>query len=329
MGEDAGTAAYPPPLPRRFLLPRYWPHWLALGLLWLTGRLPRRWRFRLGAALGRQFLDRNRKRREIVRTNLSWAFPAQGPAERQRMQGEFAAWLGRSYLDFGEFWWSRRDRYQAAIAFEGVERVEAALAAGERVILLVPHSLSMDVGGLALSLRLPLMTFANAMRDPFLEWVMASRRGRFGCEVYPRERGIRTLIRAMKGGRALFFPCDEDPGRRQAEARFAPFFGIPKATLTSPVRLARLTGARLYPCTCYYDEATDRYRARVGEPLDHIPSDDPDADAAAVSAALEQAIRLAPAQYLWTQRLFQTRPDGSPPPYRMKHAPGSGHRDTP
>jgi len=44
---------------------------------------------------------------------------------------------------------------------------------------------------------------------------------------------------------------------------------------------------------------------------------------------LEKLIRLAPDQYMWSLRLFQTRPDGSPPPYAMKGKPGSGPRPRP
>lgn len=317
---------YPPPLPRAYLGPRYWPLWLGFGLLWLLGHLPRRLRHLLGEGVGRLALRRNAKRRAIVETNLEWCFPEWDAARREQTLWRFAGQLGRSYLEFGFFWWCSREAFLRRVDFEGEEEIERLMAAGEQVVLVTPHSLAMDIGGMALSLRLPLVTFANDMRNPLLAWMVARQRGRFGCQIIPRSRGIRPAVKSLKSGRVLYFPSDEDQGERDAETVFAPFFGIAKSTLTSPWRLARIGGARVLACNTYFDVARRRYVVRITPPL---AADGDSGQAAALNAAFEGLIRLAPEQMLWSLRLFQTRPDGSPPPYTMKGKPGSGPRPRP
>ncbi|MEE8210306.1 MAG: hypothetical protein V3T85_00150, partial [Acidiferrobacterales bacterium] len=49
--------------------------------------------------------------------------------------------------------------------------------------------------------------------------------------------------------------------------------------------------------------------------LAEFPTGDPNKDAARMNAALEQSIRDAPEQYMWTLKLFKTRPDNGPSPY--------------
>lgn len=318
---------YPPPLPRRLLGPAHWGSWLAVALLWLLGRLPARLRHRLGGAIGGMMLARSAKRREIVNLNLAWCFPQQGEAQRHATAHAFGRWLGHSFIEFGFLWWSSRHRLMRRVRFEGLEPLERALAEGERVILFTLHTLSMDIGGVALSTRVPLTTFANSMRNPLLEWLMASRRARFGCHIYARDEGIRGVIGELKGGRVLFFPCDEDQGERHAETVYAPFFGVQKATLTSPLRLARLCRARLMPCTTWFDEGRGEYVVKLYAPLQL--SGETQSDAALLNRAFEAAIGEAPAQYLWSQRLFTSRPDAAPAPYTMKGKPGSGPRPRP
>lgn len=325
MGRAAHS--YPPPLSARLLAPKHWGSWLVVPPLWLLGRLPARLRWWLGERFGNLLLERNAKRRKIVSLNLEWCFPQLDEVARQGLMHQFSGWLGRSYLEFGFLWWATSWRFARRVRFEGLELLQQKLDAGERVILFTLHTVAMDIGGVALSTRVPLTTFANRMRDPLLEWFMASRRGRFGCVIHSRDEGVRGVISEVKQGRVLFFPCDEDQGERQAETVFAPFFGVPKSTLTSPMRLARLCRARLMPCTTWFDEASGQYVVKLYPALEL--QGDSEADAAQLNHAFEVAINEAPAQYLWSQRLFISRPDGAPPPYTMKGKPGSGPRPRP
>lgn len=304
---------YPPPLPRRFLAPRYWGVWLGVGLHALLGQLPTLLRRGLGAWLGGRSYRRNGKRSGIARLNLAWSFNHWDEARREAVLRESFRSQGAALADFGLFWWAGRRRFFSRIVIEGEQHLADTLSAGERAILVTVHSHGMDFGGIALSGRWPLVTYANRMRNPLIEWLMSHRRTRFGCLLYTREEGMRPVIREVKAGRVFFYPVDEDG--HGGEAVFAPFFGVPKSTLTAPFRLARLCQARLIPCTTWYRASDRRYVVQILPPLEGVPSGDHEADARRLNAAFEELVMLAPEQYMWGQRMFQTRPDGGERPY--------------
>ena len=60
---------------------------------------------------------------------------------------------------------------------------------------------------------------------------------------------------------------------------FAPFFGIPTATLPVVGRIARMTDAKVMPVVCELDNR-GRYHVTIGPPLSGFPSGDIEADAA-------------------------------------------------
>jgi KDO2-lipid IV(A) lauroyltransferase len=47
-------------------------------------------------------------------------------------------------------------------------------------------------------------------------------------------------------------------------------------------------------------------------PWANYPTDDPEADTAAMNLYLESFIRRAPEQYYWVHKRFKTRPEGEP-----------------
>jgi KDO2-lipid IV(A) lauroyltransferase len=315
------------PFQRQFLAPRYWPTWLGLGLLWLLIWLPASWRQGLGRFLGRQLLGRNRKRREIVKTNLAWCLPELA-AQHEQLIDRYFGYAGQMLLDLGFFWWASRERMLQQIELEGLEHIDRERQQGHHVITITPHMLALDFGGLAIAAyHGHTLYFAHQARNPLLDAVMTRGRSRYGALKVNREGGMRPIIRYLRNGRAMYIIVDEDLGQEGSE--FAPFFGIAKATLTSPARMARMGRAVVIPCTTYFRLETGRYVMKMLPPLQGFPSGDDLADAQQMNRVLEQMIRLAPEQYMWSLRLFQTRPDGLPPPYRMKGKPGSGPRPRP
>ncbi len=316
-----------PPFEWRLLAPRLWPTWLALVLFWLLAYLPPLRRL-LARGLGALVYANNRKRRAIVETNLEWCFPEKSDDERARIAREYFRYYVQVILDTGLFWWAGERRFRRNIVLQGDEQLARDIEAGERIIVVTCHTLPLDRGGVAFSADYPFQTFVNRSRNPVIDWVSARRRARFDGLVFPRDGGIRPVVRALKQGHALYILTDEDLGPEASV--FAPFFGIPRATLTTPGRIARMTGAKVYTSITYYDEASRRYVVKIEPALEGFPSGDELADATRLNGVIEEMIRsTAPEQYMWSLRLFQTLPDGSPPPYTMKGKPGSGPRPRP
>lgn len=308
---DAGASA---PLPRSLLHPRHWPAWLGLGAFSLALLLPRRLRDGAAALAGELRYRTNARRRGIVELNLDYCFPALTPGERRaRARAHFRAYA-RAMANQPAIWWDRRRRIpRERCDIDGLEHVHAARADGRPVILLVAHTVVVEIGGIGLSRELPVAAVANELRDPVLDWVVQRARARYGFGVHPRSAGLRPALRDLRAGRALFYSADEDLGARNSV--FVPFFGHPKATLATLGRLAGAVDAVVLPVYPTYDAAAGRYRVYVRAPLAGFPSGDAETDARAMNRALEECIPLAPAQYLWSFRLFRTRADGTRMPY--------------
>lgn len=316
---SAGSEAYRAPLTRAHFMPRHWGTWLGLGLLWLLHRLPRAVVRALAPVLAGLLRHGSPKRRRIARLNLAWCFPQLAEAEREQWLREHYATAAQSLLDYGLLWFGSPGTHATRIRIEGAEQYERLREQGIPVIVLAPHSVALDHGGLRMSQLYDGVSFAKPMRNPVVEWINHRSRTRYSGDIYTREQGLRPAIRQIRKGRFFYYLPDEDLGAEGAV--FVDFFGVPKATLTALGRLAGLTRAAVLPSYAWYDADTDQYVLTLWPPLADLPSGDPVLDARRMNAAVEQAVRTAPAQYLWTLRLFRTRPDGAPNPYR---APETG-----
>jgi KDO2-lipid IV(A) lauroyltransferase len=99
------------------------------------------------------------------------------------------------------------------------------------------------------------------------------------------------------------------------DAAFVPFFGHPAATLLAPSRLARSLNMIVQPVVAEILPGGQGWRVRFLPAWEGWPTDNPEADAAAMNRFIEAQIRLLPEQYLWVHKRFKTRPPGQPSLY--------------
>jgi lauroyl/myristoyl acyltransferase len=269
----------------------------------------------LGGWLGDQFRTRNQKRRRIVEVNLSLCFPELTAAERERLMVEHFRAYGCGVLDMGLMLWGSEKRLRKLIDLEGYEE-HCRLVASERVLLIAWHLTTMEITSAILSVTGPAVSMMKPISNPLLTWLVArGRRHRADIVVVTRDAGFRPLIRGIRSGRQGYLFPDEDFGESGPEVVFVPFFGVQRALITSPSRIARAARARVSVCASQLDRTTGRYRCTVTPPLEGVTGEDVEADLRAISAAMEGLIQRAPEQYLWTFRWFRTRPDGGESPY--------------
>ena len=151
-------------------------------------------------------------------------------------------------------------------------------------------------------------------RDALLNWFINKGRMRFGARLLTRKQGMRPVLRGLRQGTAFYYIPDEDFGPKRSV--FAPFFGIPTATLPTLARLAAIADAVVIPLFVRMLPGGDGYEMVLSAPLQDFPSDNPVVDAARMNRVLEASIRKVPEQYMWTLKLFKTRPVNVPSPYR-------------
>ena len=285
-----------------------------LVLVWLLHLLPLSLQSAMGRGLGRVMHALAHGRRRVALRNVELCLPELGTAERQALVREHFQWLARSLLERAVLWYASPERLKRLIQVEG--DVHLAETSELPVMWLVPHFLAVDVAGAATQLFQTRMVcnVYTAQSNPVLDRALKHGRGRFGrAEMFTRQQSALPLVRAIKRGSAFFNPSDMDFGLR--DAAFVPFFGQQAATLLAPSRLARSLGMRVQPVVAETLPGGQGWRVRFLPPWDHWPTDDAEADAAAMNRWIESEIRRCPAQYLWVHKRFKTRPPGSPSLY--------------
>jgi KDO2-lipid IV(A) lauroyltransferase len=305
----AGPRAKGPrePLPRALLAPRHWPAWLGVGLLVAVAWLPWPVQRAAGAALGALGFALARRRRRWAATNLALCFPGLDEDARRRLLRASFRSLGVGLVEFTRAWWGPLGGLAAASRIDGIERLEAALAAGRGVILISGHFHTLEVCGRILTTRVPVAGLYRRHRGPVMEWAVRRGRLRYASAMYAREE-LRPAVRHLKSGGVLWYAPDQDMLGR--DAVFAPFFGIPAQTITATHQLARLTGAAVFGFFHRRRDDGAGYVIRIEGPIEDFPGADAAIDAARINALIEAMVREAPAEYLWVHRRFKRRPDG-------------------
>lgn len=252
-------------------------------------------------------------RRRVTLTNLALCFPDASPAWRKRIaRGHFRAFV-RSFIDRFAFWYGSPERIRSLCAVEGYAHLEAHR--GQPVILLAPHFVGMDAGGVRISLDITMASMFALQKSRAFTEVMTHGRSRFnGARMLLRNDGLRPAVRVLRDRVPFYFLPDMDLGAR--DAVFVPFFGVPAATVTSVARLARITRAVVIPCVTRMTDAG--YVATLYPPWEDYPGEDIVAATRRVNAFIEERVREMPEQYLFSHKRFKTRPEGEPDLYRRE-----------
>lgn len=303
----------PPPTFRPALLaPRHWPAWFGLALIRIANLLPLRAMFALGRGIGHLAPLALPVRRRVVARNLELCFPELDAAARARIAESTLHDTGLMLAEFALAWMGSRARLaRLRVRFDDWDNLAAAHADGRGVLLFGGHFSHLELCARLVAERVPLAGMYREHDDAAFEWAIRRARLRYASAMFRRDE-IRASVRHLRNGGLLWYAPDQD--MRGKDIVFAPFFGVPAATITATHHLARMSGARVVPFF-HRREPDGSYVIRIGKPLEGFPGPDPAADTARVNACIEAMVREAPAQYLWLHKRFKTRPPGQPSVY--------------
>ncbi|MGE0624993.1 MAG: lipid A biosynthesis lauroyl acyltransferase [Pseudomonadales bacterium] len=287
---------------------RVWPTWLVVGFAWLVARLPLTVIRFLAGALGRLLYALGRHRRHITLTNLRLCFPDLPDTEREALARASFVHTAWGALETMIVWLNPGRDLSPQISVEGGEHLAEARAQGRGVILLGGHFSVIDIMGPAMApFDVDVVYAAN--RNPVWEWLQVRGRRRYFDGVIERA-DTRSMLRRLKAGRTFWYAADQDYGRKRSV--FAPFFGIPTASVRATAQLARFNGSPVLLISTWRDIASLTWHAKIHPLITGYPTGDDVADAARINGVIEEAIRRHPEQYLWMHRRFKTRPEGEP-----------------
>jgi len=284
-----------------------------VGTFCLIGFLPFPLLWALGMGIGHLGYFLAGTRRRVTLRNLARCFPELTERARGRLAARHFGYLGVAACTQGLVWVSSRRRLARIVKLRHRERTDELLRNRRNLILMVPHFMGLELGGVALTaLICPVSYMYQKIRNPVIDDQMRRGRSRFGAVSVERSEDLRRLVWEVRQGTPLFYLPDQDPGHRGI---FVPFCGTATATVPMLSRFARLGAAQVIPIHTRYLPWGRGLELTFDPPLAPFPTDDQTADTTLMNRTIEARIRTTPAQYFWVHRRFKTRPPGEPPIY--------------
>ena len=287
--------------------------WLFLWALRILAFMPRPISWGSCNLVGAMAYRVAHERRRIALANLAICFAAWPEEKRIGIAKDHFKCYARAFLDRFVFWFGSPKTLRSWVHLEGFENLEAHR--GKPVILLAPHFLGLEAGGMRIQLETRVSNIYSRQSNAELDrWILQGRK-RFNDPILlMRSEGVARAVRWLKRGVPFHYSPDMDLGGR--ESIFVPFFGVPTATITALVRMARATDAVVVPLVTRM--TAQGYVATFYPGWTH-PDDDAletvEQGVIRMNQFIEQRILEMPAQYLWTHRRFKTRPPGTPSIY--------------
>ena len=280
--------------------------------VWLS-RMPLAWMQRVGAVLGWWVWALSPRYRQHFKANVlaakvPWHDARAAIAAMGMMVAELPwVWMRPTSHPLGDM-----------VRWDGAEHFEAAMLAGKGAIVMSPHLGCWEIGAQAIAEKFgprfgPLVALYRPARKAWLEPLVAQARTRPYLASAPTSlAGVRTLIRTLRAGGYTAILPDQVPPLGQGV--WAPFLGREVYTMTLLSKLAQQTGAAVILTWCERLPQGQGFCMHMRpfnapELLDvNCP---PELAAAAVNRGLEQLVRAAPGQYLWSYaRDKQPRAEG-------------------
>ncbi len=190
------------------------------------------------------------------------------------------------------------ERIVREMQVENEDLLRSAYAAGNGVILALPHSGNWDhAGAWAVSTGMPFTTVAERLQPESLFDRFVRFRRNLGMEVLPiggrEDVTTSTLAARLRAGGMVCLLADRDLTGRGVEVQF---FGEPARMPAGPAALALSTGAVLLPVVLWFAQPTG-WRARILPPVPVPPPGERGARIAEMTQHLVDALATGIAEH--------------------------------
>jgi KDO2-lipid IV(A) lauroyltransferase len=275
----------------------------------LASKLSLRALHRFGTVLGWATYLLSGRYAERLHDNLQAALPDLDEHSFRRVLRGNVAEMGKSLAELPWVWLRPQQEVVAGVRdCQDWPLVEEAQAQGRGVIILTPHLGCFEIAAQYIAARIPLTVLYRPPRLAWLEPMMRRGRERGLVELARTDvSGVRTMLKALKRGRAIGLLPDQAPGNGEGE--WVNFFGRPAYTMTLVERLAGSTGAVIVMTYALRLPHGAGYELRF-IPLTPAPGE---STTQAMNRAVEDAVRVCPEQYLWSYNRYKV-PAGAEPP---------------
>jgi KDO2-lipid IV(A) lauroyltransferase len=185
--------------------------------------------------------------------------------------------------------------------------VEKAIQEGHGLVMLTPHLGGFEIIPRVLAQHFPATILYRPARQAWLNEVIEEGRAYPNMHFVPTNlHGVRQMTRALNRGEAIGILPDQVPSG--GEGVWVPFFGRSAYTTPLPARLANRNNTPVIMFTAKRKALGKGWlmQAKRLEPL----SEDPTIAAAELNIAIENAILVAPNQFIWAYNRYK-HPSGA------------------
>jgi len=198
------------------------------------------------------------------------------------------------------------------IRLEGWEHLNAALAEGRGVVLVLPHIGTWELFGAAIvDAGYKLHSFYMAQKENELGAAIDDLRRFSGIVLHDRDRGLVRALRALKQGEILGMLADQDGGNHGV---YLDFLGHWISLPAGPANWSLKTGAAVIPIHCLRQGLSGRFVGRFLPPFPAAPgathTERVLTRTQALARWMEDLILRHPEQYPWFYDRFKARPHG-------------------
>jgi KDO2-lipid IV(A) lauroyltransferase len=298
------------PISLNLLKPAYWGAWCVVFIMWLISWLPLSTKQNLGKKLGRLLFKKMTSRTKPGRKNLKACFPEKSDEEVETLLEQNLEQMTIGALEAPHAWWRDMAPHAAKVNVIGLDRLLAAQAKGNGVLIMGGHFAAVDFIIPLFAAKVvdkhELAYMYRPHNNPVIDRMIVNGRNRHGVTGFTK-RQLKDMIQYLKDGGMTWYGCDQNFGKSDL---FAPFFGIQAANISTPSWIARESGAAVVFMRMHRLE-DGNYEMEFSEELPPF-GDNPQADCEAWNKELEKAILMHPSQYFWVHKRFKKRPPGEP-----------------
>jgi len=298
------------------LHPKYWPIWLAVGLLAITVLvLPYKLLLRLGRGLGYVVIKLAKSRVTIVQRNLQLAFPNMTYIERQNLSEENIKNTGLAIIEMGIAWFWPNWRFKKHLVINNNDEILALEKAGRGVLLVAVHALNLEITARAFTLFAPGYGVYRPHSNPAYNFIQHWGRTHHGNKMVDR-KDVKGMLRVLRNGGRLWYLPDQDYGYEHAV--FVPFFGVEDAATTSGTSVL-VDASKCAVITASSFRQGDTYTLEIDNDISRdFPRRAPEGAARVMNRSLEKVILRGLDQWMWLHRRFKTMPDNQNKGIRYK-----------
>jgi len=189
--------------------------------------------------------------------------------------------------------------------------VEAAIGEGHGLVMLTPHLGGFEIIPRVLAQHFPATILYRPSRQEWLNEVVEEGRAYPNMHFVPTNlNGVRQMTRALARGEAIGILPDQVPSG--GEGVWVPFFGRPAYTTPLPARLANRNNTPVVMFTAKRKGIGQGWLMQATR-LESL-SEDATVAATELNLAIENAVLVAPEQFIWSYNRYKHPTGAELPP---------------